>query len=84
MFVTLLSYNHDRSNVAQQDEDGCEQTVFEISNHRSDEECRGSQKNEQGAPWIPPCCVRPDEIWLAPTKNQLRSKTRKVNRNEQY
>jgi len=36
--MALLSYDHDRNNIAQQDQDGCEQTVFEIANHRPQEE----------------------------------------------
>ena len=79
--MTLLSYDQDRSNVAQQDEDCCEQTVFEVAYHRPQEKSCGSQKNEQGTPRIAPCLVRPGEIRLVPAKNQQGSKTRQVNRN---
>jgi len=48
--VALLSYDPDRSNVAQQDEDGGEQAVFEIADHRPQEESCGSQKKEQHTP----------------------------------
>ena len=51
--MTLLSYDQDRSNIGQQDEDGSEQTVFEIADLRPQEESCGSQKNEKGTPWIP-------------------------------
>src|SRR5215469_3812394 len=75
VWVYLLAYDQDRSNVAQQDEDCCEQTVLEVADHRSQEETCGSQKNEHGTPWIPPCLVRPGEIGLASAKNEQGSKT---------
>ena len=34
LVVALLTYDHDRNHIAQQDQHGCEQTVFEIANHR--------------------------------------------------
>src|SRR5215469_16731278 len=74
LFVALLSKNQDR----------CEQTVFKVADDRPQEETCGSQKNEQRAPRIQPCLVRPGEIRLAPAKHQQGRKARQVNRHEQY
>ena len=80
--MPFLAYDQDRSNVAQQDEDDCKQTMFEVTDHRPQEKSYGSQKDERSTPRIPPCFVWPVEIRLAPAKNQQGSKTRQVNRNE--
>jgi hypothetical protein len=41
------------NNEAQQDQDRCEQAVFQISDHRPEEEHRGGQKYKNSTPGIP-------------------------------